>query len=43
MCVQFDLEVMCKRPPKKRRPSNFHQFWSEEEVYGKKHPKKKKL
>jgi hypothetical protein len=26
MCAQLDLEVSCKRPKKKRRPSNFHEF-----------------
>jgi hypothetical protein len=33
--------VRCKRPKKKRRPSNFHSFWSKE-VHSKKHQKKKK-
>jgi hypothetical protein len=39
MCAQLDLEVMCKKDGKKRRPSNFHEFWSKE-VHSKKHPKK---
>jgi hypothetical protein len=40
MCAQLGLEVMCKRPQKKRRPSNFHWFQSKE-VHSRKHPKKK--
>jgi hypothetical protein len=40
MYAQLDLEVRCKRPKKKRRPSNFHEFWNKE-VHTKKHPKKK--
>jgi hypothetical protein len=42
MYAQLDLEVRCKRPKKKRRPSNFHSFWSKE-VHTKKHPKRRKL
>jgi hypothetical protein len=42
MCAQLDLEVMCKRPKKKIRPYNFHEFWSKE-VHTKEHPKKIKL
>jgi hypothetical protein len=30
VCAQLDLEVMPKRPRKERRPSSFHEFWSEE-------------
>jgi hypothetical protein len=26
MCAQLDLEVICKRPKKKNRPSNFINF-----------------
>jgi hypothetical protein len=40
MYAQLDLEVRCKRPPKKRRPSNFHKFWNKE-VHFKIHPQKK--
>jgi hypothetical protein len=35
MCIQLDLEVICKRPPKKRMPFNFHEFWSEKLHYEK--------
>jgi hypothetical protein len=34
-CVQLDLEVVCKSPPKKRMPPNFYEFWNEG-VYHKK-------
>jgi hypothetical protein len=34
------LEVMCKRPKKKRRPSNYYEFFNKE-VHCKKHQKKK--
>jgi hypothetical protein len=40
MYAQLDLEVRCKRPKKKKIPSNFLKFWSKE-VHTKKHPKKK--
>jgi hypothetical protein len=39
MYAQLDLEVRCKRPKKKKKPSNFHYIWSEE-VHSKNHPKK---
>jgi hypothetical protein len=39
MCAQLDLEVRCKRPQKKRGPSNFHEFRSNE-AHIKEHPKK---
>ena len=42
MYAQLDLEVMCRRSPKKRRPSNFHEFWNIE-VHSREHPKKAKL
>jgi hypothetical protein len=42
MYAQLDLEVMCKRPKKKKRPSKFHSFWNKE-IHTKKHPKKKTL
>jgi hypothetical protein len=30
MCAQLDLKVMCKRSQKKKKkPSNFHECWSE--------------
>jgi hypothetical protein len=37
ICAQLDLKVVCKRPKKKRRPSNFYEFWSKQ-VHSKKHP-----
>jgi hypothetical protein len=37
MFAQLDLEVKYKRPPKKKRLSNFHS----KEVHSKKDPKKK--
>jgi hypothetical protein len=40
MYAQLDLEVNCKRPPKKGKPSNFYEFQNKE-VHSKKHPKKK--
>jgi hypothetical protein len=40
MCAQLDLEVMRKRSKKKKRPSNFHYFWSKE-VHSKEHPLQK--
>jgi hypothetical protein len=42
MCVQLDLEMMCKRPKKEGRLPNFHEFWNEE-VQCTKDPPKKKL
>jgi hypothetical protein len=42
MCPQFDLEVMCKRPKKVRRASNFHLFLSRD-VHSKEHLKRIKL
>jgi hypothetical protein len=41
MCIQLDLEVMCKKPRKKIRPFNFHSLWSKE-VFSKKHLKKER-
>jgi hypothetical protein len=40
MCVQLDLEVICKKPKKERRPSSFYKFWIEE-VHSTKDPSKK--
>jgi hypothetical protein len=42
MCAQLDLEVIRKQSGKKRIPSSFHGFWSEE-VHYKNHPKENKL
>jgi hypothetical protein len=42
MYIQLDLEVVCKRPKKERRPAYFHEFWSEE-VYCIKYPQKRKF
>jgi cephalosporin-C deacetylase-like acetyl esterase len=42
MYIQLNLEVMGKRPPEKKIPPNFHEFWSKE-VHNKKHPAKRKL
>ena len=42
MCVQFDLEVMCKIPKNEKRPSNFHIFLSKVVPYRRKGPPKKR-
>jgi cephalosporin-C deacetylase-like acetyl esterase len=30
MCAPLDLQVVSKRPQNEEKPSNFHEFWSEE-------------
>jgi hypothetical protein len=39
MYAQLDLEVISKKSPRKRRPSNFYEVWSKE-VHYKNNPKK---
>jgi hypothetical protein len=42
MYAQLDEELMCNKSKKEGRPSNFHEFWSEEVHYIKK-PQRRKL
>jgi hypothetical protein len=42
MYTQLDFKVMSKRNKKEERPSNFHEFWSEE-VPIKQAPSKREL
>jgi hypothetical protein len=41
MCVQLGMKMICIRPKKEGKPSNFLEFWSNE-VQCKKDPQKKK-
>jgi cephalosporin-C deacetylase-like acetyl esterase len=43
MRAQLNLEMIYKIPKKERRPSDFHEFWSEEMHYKKDLQKRKLL